>query len=688
MSAAAGQPLNKALSISDKGAAAFARAGVETLGQAWFYLPLRYENRAQLTPISDFRDGAMVQFIAEVVDVRVIQKRSRLLVVTVRDDQGGLCSLRFFRFYPNQQRQFSVARRGLFYGKAVYSAYGYEIHHPEIQWLAADEQPVLSDGLSAVYPTIKGLGQSRWRGLMDKALATADKLLPAHDPLTHEGLPSLPSALRTIHQPGTEISAQDLRDRQHPAFKRLKIEELCAHQLSIQQARIRLRSTPAPALKGETTLVDRLKAQLPFALTTAQQRVSQEIADDLHQTAPMLRLVQGDVGSGKTLVALLACLQCVSAGYQAVLMAPTELLAEQHAASLRKLLGDLPVEVGMLVSKLAVKNKRNVLQRIAQGDIQIIVGTHALFQQQVAYHQLGLVVIDEQHRFGVHQRLALQEKGIDGQAVHQLVLTATPIPRTLAMSQYGELDVSVIDVLPAGRKAIETAVVSNAKRMDVVQRVGAVCRGGRQAYWVCPLIEESEVIECENAEATAAQLQQELPDLRVALLHGRMTTTERQAVMADFVAGKTQLLVATTVIEVGVDVANATLMIIENAERFGLAQLHQLRGRVGRSDLQSYCLLMYQPPLGAVAKERLSIMRESNDGFEIAEVDLRIRGAGELLGKRQTGEAMLRVADLARDADMLPLVNRLSSVWLVTEPAFVEALSARWLAGKEQYLQA
>lgn len=688
MSEAANQSLEQALGVSSKAAASFAKAGVETLAQAWFYLPLRYENRAQLTPIGDFRDGVMAQFVAEVIDVKVVQKRSRLLVVTVRDDQGGVCSLRFFRFYPSQLRQFEPGRRGLFYGKAVYSSYGYELHHPDIQWLTADEQPVLHEGLSAIYPTIKGLNQARWRALLARALLVAENILPVDDPLTREGLLSLPEALRSVHQPGSEVRAQDLYNRDHPAFKRLKMEELCAHQLSVQQARIRLRSVPAPILTRDTGLVEALQAQLPFALTSAQQRVSHEIAADLSRQEPMLRLVQGDVGSGKTLVALLACLYCVGAGYQAVLMAPTELLAEQHATSLRRLLGDLPVTVGMLVSKLAAKDKRQRLRAIEQGDIHIIVGTHAVFQQQVTYARLGLVVIDEQHRFGVHQRLALQHKSREGQSLHQLVLTATPIPRTLAMSQYGELDVSVIDVLPAGRKAIETAVVSNVKRREVVARVGAVCREGRQAYWVCPLIEESDVIECENAEATAAQLQQELPDLTVALVHGRMSTAERQAVMADFVSGAVQLLVATTVIEVGVDVANATLMIIENAERFGLAQLHQLRGRVGRSALQSYCLLMYQAPLGRIAKERLSIMRETNDGFAIAEADLRLRGAGELLGKRQTGDALLRVADLECDAGLLPTVNRLTQLWLTTQPQFVAALTERWLAGKEQYLQA
>lgn len=681
-------PLAEALAISDKAAASFARAGVHSLAQAWFYLPRRYENRAQLTPISDFSDGAMVQTVARVVNAEVIARRTRMLLVTLRDDAGALCRLRYFRFYPSQLRQFTHDRRGLFYGKAVASDYGYELHHPEIQWLAENELPTLPEGYTALYPTIKGISQQQWRSLLDKALRAAERLLPTEDALSEQGLPSLGGALKALHQPDATMTLADLHDPRHPARKRLIIEELCAHRLSVLHARAQLRSKTVPRLVSDDDLPAALLARLPFALTSAQQRVSAEIAEDLARNVPMMRLVQGDVGSGKTLVALLACVQCVAAGYQAALMAPTELLAEQHAANLSRLLADLPVDVGLLVSKTPAAEKKARLAAIANGKMQIIVGTHALFQQQVDYHALGLLVIDEQHRFGVHQRLALQQKASDTQAAHQLVLTATPIPRTLAMSQYGELDVSVIDVLPAGRQPITTAVISNDKRGQVIARVGAVCRGGQQAYWVCPLIEESEVIECENAEATAAQLQADLPDIRVALLHGRMNSQQRQDVMAAFVRGDVQLLVATTVIEVGVDVANATLMIIENAERFGLAQLHQLRGRVGRSDLTSFCLLMYQSPLGETAKQRLQIMRESNDGFVIAEEDLKIRGAGELLGVRQTGDALFHIADLERDQDLLPSVHRLCDTWQHQQHPIIDDLLTRWLSGREQYLQA
>ncbi|UJF24313.1 ATP-dependent DNA helicase RecG [Suttonella sp. R2A3] len=681
-------PLSEALSISDKAAANFAKAGVETLAHAWFYLPRRYENRAQITPISGFSDGATVQTVAQVVNAEVIARRKRMLVVTLRDEAGALCRLRFFRFYPNQLRQFSEGRRGIFYGKAVASDYGYELHHPEIQWLAEGEQPVLPEGYTPIYPTIKGISQKQWRNLIDKALTLAEQCLPRKDALSEQGLPDLLSALTALHQPDVTMTLADLSDPRHPAHKRLITEELCAHRLSVLHARAQLRSKVAAKLPADDRLQNTLLEQLPFKMTSAQQRVSAEIAADLARDVPMMRLVQGDVGSGKTLVALLACLQCVTAGYQAVLMAPTELLAEQHATNLTRLLGDLPISVGLLVSKTPAAEKKARLAAIANGELQIIVGTHALFQQQVSYHALGLLVIDEQHRFGVHQRLALQQKSHEQHAAHQLVLTATPIPRTLAMSQYGELDVSVIDALPTGRKPITTAVISNTKRSDVIARVGAVCREGQQAYWVCPLIEESEVIECENAEATAAQLQAELPDIRVALLHGRMNSQQRQEVMADFVAGNVQLLVATTVIEVGVDVGNATLMIIENAERFGLAQLHQLRGRVGRSDLASFCLLMYQAPLGEIAKRRLNIMRESNDGFVIAEEDLNIRGAGELLGVRQTGDALFRIADLERDQDLLPSVHRLCDSWQQTQHPIINELLNRWLSGREQYLRA
>ena len=680
-------PLPAALNIGGKTAELFARAGITTLRELILHLPLRYEDRSHLTPIAALRDGATVQICGEIVHADLIQRQRRILTVTVRDEAGDMCKLLYFNYYPSQQKAFVPGRRGLYYGKACWTPRGYQIHHPEITWLEAGQIPQLTEHLYPVYPTVKGLGQARWQGVIKKALDLVLPTLPEADPLTAAGYLPLPAALTALHRPPEHSNPDALLDRSHPARRRLILEELIAHQLAIQNARARVRSQRALALPADAPLLRDFRAALPYILTRAQERVCAEIAADLAQATPMMRLVQGDVGSGKTIVALAACLQAIAAGSQAVLMVPTELLAEQHAANLRRLLAGLPVTLTTLTSKMAAAEKRAALAAIADGSAQLIIGTHAVFQEHVAYARLALVVIDEQHRFGVHQRLQLQEKTAD-YATHQLVLTATPIPRTLAMSLYGELDLSIIDTLPAGRRPIQTNVVANHKRDTVIARVGANCRDGRQAYWVCPLIEESDALECENAAATAEQLQTLLPDIRVALIHGKMANDERQAAMAAFVAGEAQLLVATTVIEVGVDVANATLMIIENAERFGLAQLHQLRGRVGRGSEQSYCLLMYQPPLGDTAQRRLRIMRETTDGFRIAEEDLAIRGAGELLGTRQTGEAMFRVAKLPLDADLLGETERLTRAFRAHHPDWCQTLLDRWTAARERYLNA
>ena len=679
--------LPAALNVSEKTAELFARAGITTLRELILHLPLRYEDRSHLTPIAALRDGATVQICGEIIHADLIQRQRRILTVTVRDEAGDMCKLLYFNYYPSQQKAFVPGRRGLYYGKACWTPRGYQIHHPEITWLEAGQIPQLAEHLYPVYPTVKGLGQARWQGIIKKALDLVLPTLPEADPLTAAGYLPLPAALTALHRPPDNSGPDALLDRSHPARRRLILEELCAHQLAIQNARARVRNQRALALPADAPLLRDFRAALPYTLTRAQERVCAEIAADLAQATPMMRLVQGDVGSGKTIVALAACLQAIAAGSQAVLMVPTELLAEQHAANIRRLLAGLPVTLTTLTSKMAGAEKRAALAAIADASAQLIIGTHAVFQEHVAYARLALVVIDEQHRFGVHQRLQLQEKTAD-YATHQLVLTATPIPRTLAMSLYGELDLSVIDTLPAGRRPIQTNVVANHKRDTVIARVGANCRDGRQAYWVCPLIEESDALECENAAATAEQLQTLLPDIRVALIHGKMANDERQTAMAAFVAGEAQLLVATTVIEVGVDVANATLMIIENAERFGLAQLHQLRGRVGRGSEQSYCLLMYQPPLGDTAQRRLRIMRETTDGFRIAEEDLAIRGAGELLGTRQTGEASFRVARLPRDGDLLAETERLTRALRAEHPDYCAVLLARWTASREKYLNA
>ena len=599
--------LPAALNISEKTAELFTRAGITTLRELILHLPLRYEDRSHLTPIAALRDGATVQICGEIVHADLIQRQRRILTVTVRDEAGDMCKLLYFNYYPSQQKAFVPGRRGLYYGKACWTPRGYQIHHPEITWLEAGQIPQLTEHLYPVYPTVKGLGQARWQGVIKKALDLVLPTLPEADPLTAAGYLPLPTALTALHRPPDNSSPDALLDRSHPARRRLILEELCAHQLAIQNARARVRNQRALALPADAPLLRDFRAALPYTLTRAQERVCAEIAADLAQATPMMRLVQGDVGSGKTIVALAACLQAIAAGSQAVLMVPTELLAEQHAANIRRLLAGLPVTLTTLTSKMAGAEKRAALAAIADGSAQLIIGTHAVFQEHVAYARLALVVIDEQHRFGVHQRLQLQEKTAD-YAVHQLVLTATPIPRTLAMSLYGELDLSIIDTLPAGRRPIQTNVVANHKR--------------------------------------------------------------------------------DTVIEVGVDVANATLMIIENAERFGLAQLHQLRGRVGRGSEQSYCLLMYQPPLGDTAQRRLRIMRETTDGFRIAEEDLAIRGAGELLGTRQTGETMFRVAKLPLDADLLGETERLARDFRTHHPDWCQTLLDRWTASRERYLSA
>lgn len=674
--------LSAALGMSDKAAARFAQAGVVTVGDALLHLPLRYEDRSRLTAIADFRHGDSVQVLATVLEARVTYGRRKMLHVTLADAAGNACSVRYFHFYPSQLKQFVPGRRGLFYGKAQGGMQGFELHHPEIRWLAEGEVAELPTGIGAVYPTVKGLAQGAWRALLAKLLALAPT--QDEDLLTDQGFMGFWAALRVLHQPDGAQSLTTLLEAEHPARRRLAFEELCAHQLGIQRIRERLRAERAPVLPGQGALHAAFLAALPFALTDAQRRVCAEIAADVGKESPMMRLVQGDVGSGKTVVAMMAALHAVQAGAQVAVMAPTELLAEQHAKRFQEWLAPLGVKSVLLSGKLGAKARREALEALAQGTAQVAVGTHALFQAQVVYRHLALVVIDEQHRFGVHQRLALNDKA--GGAVHQLVMTATPIPRTLAMSAYGEMDVSVIDALPQGREPVQTAVIANARREAVIARVGEVCRSGRQAYWVCPLIEESDVLECENAEAIAWQLAAALPDVRVALLHGRMAAPERAQVMADFAAGQYGLLVATTVIEVGVDVANATLMIIENAERFGLAQLHQLRGRVGRGGGASYCVLMYQPPLGETAKRRLQVMRETTDGFVIADEDLRLRGAGELLGTRQTGEAMFRVADVLRDGEDLPAVDRLCRQWVQAGEPFADVLMARWGSGRERYL--
>ena len=669
-------------------AAALERIGITRIQDLWFHLPLRYEDRTRLTPIRDLRVGesAQVEGTIEAVE-RGFRFRPQLRVVITDDGRSMLC-LRFFNFRRAQVEQLQPGTRLRCFGMVRHGAHGPEIVHPQYQRLAAAGVAV-AESLTPIYPTTEGLGQKRLASLIALALerlpADAElELIPAvlREPLR---LTSLREALLCVHQPPADSDVAALSAGRHPAQIRLAFEELLTHHLSLKRLRASVREHGAPRLAGNGSLRKALLDALPFALTDAQRRVSAEIAHDLAQAEPMLRLVQGDVGSGKTIVAAWAAMAAVEAGFQVALMAPTELLAEQHLRNLTAWLAPLGIEPVWLAGKVKGKARSAALDALTR-DAQVVVGTHALMQQGVEFRNLGLVIIDEQHRFGVHQRLALRDKGREGTRVpHQLVLTATPIPRTLAMTAYADLDVSVIDELPPGRTPVATVALSSARREEVIERIRLACAEGRQVYWVCTLIEESEQLEAQAAEVAHAELSAHLQGLEIGLVHGRLKPAEKQKVMDAFRAGRCALLVATTVIEVGVDVPNASLMVIENAERLGLAQLHQLRGRVGRGSQASTCVLLYQPPLSALARERLTAMRETSDGFVIAEKDLELRGPGELLGTRQTGRLEFRVADLARDAAMLPQVQQVGSAMLAHHAQSCERLVGRWIGGMARF---
>ncbi|MBY4597895.1 ATP-dependent DNA helicase RecG [bacterium BD-1] len=676
--------------VGPKVAEKLAARGLETVQDLWLHLPLRYEDRTRITAIADLVPGQPAQVEARVVAVERSFRYRPLLRVAVGDESRGTLVLRFFHFGKAQVAQFVPGRRLVCYGEARPGQHGLEMVHPSYRLLADDADATPRDRLDPVYPAVEGLGPASVAKLVGEALrrlppADELELLPAglRDRL---GLPTLREALLTAHRPPPDADLALFSAGRHPAQRRLALEELLAHHLSLRRQRIALRAHGAMPVRPKGKLATALRKRLAFALTGAQQRVLEEVARDMARPEPMLRLVQGDVGSGKTVVAALAAANAVEAGRQVALMAPTELLAEQHLSNFRAWLEPLGLRVAWLAGKVTGKARAAALAEIASGQAQVVVGTHALMQEGVAFASLALAIVDEQHRFGVHQRLALRDKGLSGSQVpHQLVMTATPIPRTLAMSAYADLDVSVIDEMPPGRTPVTTVAVSGERRAEVVERIRAACAEGRQAYWVCTLIEESEEVEGQAAQSTYEQLGAALPELRLGLLHGRMKPAEKQAVMARFKAGELNLLVATTVIEVGVDVPNASLMIIENAERLGLAQLHQLRGRVGRGAAASSCVLMYKPPLSALARERLEVMRASTDGFLIAEKDLELRGPGELLGTRQTGLASFRVADLVRDADLLPEVHRAADALLAEAPALAERVVARWVGGAARF---
>ncbi|MGY4877719.1 ATP-dependent DNA helicase RecG [Vreelandella aquamarina] len=676
-------PVTALKGVGEALALKLSRLGIERVSDLLFHLPLRYQDRTRLTPIGSLRAGQEAVIEGEVTACDVVKGRRRSLLIRLRDG-SGILSLRFFHFAPAQQQQLHPGVTVRAFGEARAGATGLEIYHPEYRLTSAGAAPV-EEYFTPIYPTTEGLNQARLRALTQQALSQLDstpEALPDVIPetlLARFNLPGLHASLHLLHQPPPDINLEQLAMGQHPATRRLALEELLAHQLSLREVRLRIQADGAPALPTGRNLQMRFLAQLPFALTGAQGRVIEEIGLDLARSAPMLRLVQGDVGSGKTVVAAMAALSALSGECQVAMMAPTELLAEQHYQAFKAWFEPLGIDVAWLSGKLKGKARLDTKAAIADGRARMVVGTHALFQDDVHFQRLGLAIIDEQHRFGVHQRLALREKGdAGGLTPHQLIMTATPIPRTLAMSAYADLDVSVIDELPPGRTPVKTVVVSDERRPEVVTRIRTACGDGRQAYWVCTLIEESEALQCQAAEVTRDELTEALPELAVGLVHGRMKAAEKAEVMTAFKQGELDLLVATTVIEVGVDVPNASLMIIENPERLGLSQLHQLRGRVGRGNTESFCVLLYHSPLSKSARERLGVMRDTNDGFRIAEKDLQIRGPGEVLGTRQTGLAQMKVADLERDGDLLDRVSALART-LQKEPQITAVLVRRWL---------
>lgn len=673
-----------------------ARIHVHQIQDVLFHLPHRYEDRTRVTPLGELLPSLSTVVIGQVDLAQVVFGRRRSLLVRISDGTGSL-TIRMFYFNRAQEKSF---QRGLWvkcFGEVRPGLKGFEMIHPEYRISADQPKGGLDTTLTPVYPTTEGVSQTLWRKLTDQVLReglpnvqelVAPECLPAQFQQAYQAA-TLQEALVALHRPAPGVDVAAMQQASSSAHQRLIIEELLAHHFSIRRSRAVRAHERAPAMPRDLKLAQRFLKNLGFTLTKAQVRVSQEVADDLGATRPAMRLIQGDVGSGKTVVAAMAMLQSVSAGYQTVLMAPTELLAEQHFRTLSHWFSKLGIATGWLASKTPAKEKRETLSKLASGELLVAVGTHALIQEAVEYQQLGLVVIDEQHRFGVEQRLALRAKTSNSIVSHQLAMTATPIPRTLAMTFYADLDVSSIDELPPGRKVIETVVIPAATRRDeVVERVRQACQQGRQVYWVCPLIDESEALEAQAATDTADELSKRLTGLQVGLVHGRLKPKEKELVMGHFRAGEIDLLVATTVIEVGVDVPNASLMVIENAERMGLAQLHQLRGRVGRGSEQSFCLLLYQQPLSQHAKERLKTLRETNDGFVIAEKDLEIRGAGELLGTRQTGSISFKVADLIRDQNLLPAIEGIAHAVEDSTPDNIDALIERWVGSKEDYVNA
>lgn len=688
------QALNKVKLTSLKGVGPALAVKLNDLGifnvqDLLFHLPARYEDRTRIVPLRSLRMGQLAQIQGEVVSCSVQFGKRRSLQCTITD-KTGFVTLRFFHFSAAQKNALVTGCTVRCFGEVRYGRNGAELFHPEYKILKDPNEPV-SDTLTPVYPATEGLQQTRLRSIIAQArnlLAqnTIEDYLPEALRQRFGFLP-LEEVLTQVHQPSIEASSQWLLEQSNPGQRRLAFEELLSHRLCMRQSRVTSNQLQAPVLIPDGKLLEQFLALLPFSLTQGQQQAYLDIKNDLATATPMLRLLQGDVGSGKTVVAALSALSTINSGYQVALMAPTEILAEQHLRNFQQWFDDLGITVGWLSGKTKGAARKQALEKVLNGETQLLIGTHALFQDEVEYSRLGLIVIDEQHRFGVHQRLALREKAAKNLIIpHQLVMTATPIPRTLAMSAYADLDSSIISELPPGRIPINTALIDNGRREQVVDRINKACSNGNQAYWVCTLIEESEELECQAAEATWEQLQKQLPHLQVGLIHGRLKPAEKASIMESFKNGDIHLLVATTVIEVGVDVPNANLMVIENPERLGLAQLHQLRGRVGRGQAASHCIMLYQTPLSEHSKQRLIVMRESTDGFYIAEKDLELRGPGQVLGTQQTGLMSFKIADLSRDADLLDNVQTASEIIMNQHPELIEPLIQRWLGGSENYI--
>ncbi len=674
--------------IGDRLAEILAKLGIHTLADLLFHLPVRYQDRTTVSRIGTLRPGDDAVIVGQIAIAQIAYGRRRSLICKV-SDRTGMITIRMFHFSPNQKNNLARGRWIVCFGEVRAGGTGIELIHPEYTVYERKPDNPTEDSLTSVYKTTEGISQQRLRQFINKTLADEVpelvELLPP-EVLAETSYPPLLDAVRLLHHPPPDISQAQLLEGSHPAQHRLAFEELLAHHLSLRKLRLERQDNNAPSMKPKGALKNKFIKALDFDLTDAQKRVVDEVIADFKLKQPSLRLVQGDVGSGKTVVAAAAALWAIEAGWQVSVMAPTELLAEQHHRSFKAWFEPLGLKVTGLTGKLGAKARREALAAMADGSADVVVGTHALFQDGVEFHKLGLVIVDEQHRFGVDQRLALREKGVGDEVVpHQMTMTATPIPRTMAMVFYADIDVSSIDELPPGRIPVETVVAPEGRRPEILDRVRSACEEGRQAYWVCPLIDESDNLQAQAATETERQFTESFPDLSIGLIHGRMKGADKDKVMEKFRSGEIQLLVATTVIEVGVDVPNASLMIIENAERLGLSQLHQLRGRVGRGADKSACVLLYKSPLGKLARDRLAIMRDTNDGFEIARHDLHHRGPGEVLGTRQTGLADLKVADLARDQDLFPEIERIGGILLDEHPENVELLIRRWIGGSTDY---